>query len=210
MKLFKFLISSLIAWCSMLQTASAQTYPEKPASIITTFSAESGPDAVLRQDAERLGKQFGQSFIVDNKPGGNGFIALETAKRASPDGYTLIQMTDAHMSLLPHLYKMIPSDALRDFDPVNTLFRTNFLVVVPATSPWKALQPPHGTPADILNKLNTAVEKALTDPDLRGRFATFGFEFISTQPQEIKRAIQADLKRYAEFVKTANITVEQT
>lgn len=117
--------------------AQAQPYPNKPVRIITPFSAGSGPDAVLRLVGEKLGKHLGQSVIVENRPGANGFIALEAAKRAPADGYTLVQMDDAHMALLPHLYTKIPYETLKDFDPVGTLFRTYFFVVVPANSSWK-------------------------------------------------------------------------
>lgn len=117
--------------------ASAKAYPNKPIKIITPFSAGSGPDAVLRIVSDKLAKQLGQSVVIDNRPGGNGFIALDAGKRAPADGYTLVQMDDAHTSLLPHLYKNAPYEAVKDFDPVNTLFRTNFFVVVPTASPWK-------------------------------------------------------------------------
>jgi tripartite-type tricarboxylate transporter receptor subunit TctC len=126
-----------LAFCS--STTLAQPYPNKSVRIITPFSAGSGPDSVLRLLGEKMAQDLGQSVIVDNRPGANGFIALEAAKRAAPDGYTLAQMDDAHMALLPQLYKKIPYDTARDFEPVGTLFRTYFFVVVPANSAWKSV-----------------------------------------------------------------------
>ncbi len=134
------LTALLLAAASAVPPASAQAYPDKPVRILTPFSAGSGPDAVLRLVSDKLGRQLGQPVIVDNRPGANGFIALEAAKRAAPDGYTLVQMDDAHMSLLPLLYRKVPYDVQKDFDPVNTLYRTHFFVVVPANSPWKSMR----------------------------------------------------------------------
>jgi tripartite-type tricarboxylate transporter receptor subunit TctC len=120
--------------------ATAQTFPSKPVRIITPFPPGSGPDTVLRVVGEKLSKSWGQSVLVENRPGANGFIAIEAAKKAPADGYTLVQMDDAHMSLQPHLYKkQIPYDPVKDFEPVATLFRTYFFVVVPANSPWKGM-----------------------------------------------------------------------
>ncbi|HVF65362.1 MAG TPA: tripartite tricarboxylate transporter substrate binding protein [Casimicrobiaceae bacterium] len=136
------MIRSLLtaALCSFALSVSAQTFPVKPVRIITPFPAGSGPDTVLRVVGEKLQKAWGQSVVVDNRPGANGFIAIEAAKKATPDGHTLVQMDDPQMSLQPHLYKNIPYNPVRDFEPVATLFRTYFFVVVPATSAWKNMQ----------------------------------------------------------------------
>ena len=119
---------------------AAQPYPTKPVRILTPFPAGSGPDSVLRVVGDKLAKTWGQQVIVENRPGANGFIALETVKKAAPDGYTLVQVDDTHLALQPHLYKKIPYDTQKDFDPVATFFRTYFFVVVPSTSSWTSMR----------------------------------------------------------------------
>ena len=121
-------------------TAAAQQYPAKPVKVLTPFPAGSGPDAVLRMVGDKLSKMWGQQVVIDNRPGANGFIAIEAAKRSPPDGYTLVQVDDAHLAVQPHLYKNIPYDVNKDFDPVGTFFRTYFFVVVPADSKWKDMK----------------------------------------------------------------------
>ena len=139
-------IVSVLAACSVFgfglfaELASAQQYPAKSVRIITPFAAGSGPDSVLRTAGEKLSKMWGQPVVVENRPGGNGFIGLQAAKQAPADGYTLVQADEGHLALNPLLYKKIPYDYAADFDPVGTLFRGRFFVVVPANSPWKTMR----------------------------------------------------------------------
>ncbi|MBV4397116.1 tripartite tricarboxylate transporter substrate binding protein [Advenella alkanexedens] len=130
----------LLATLSGITNAQAQTdtaFPDRPVTIITPFSAGSGPDAVLRMVAESLTKQWGQTVIIDNRPGGAGFIAIEQARRAKPDGYTLLQLDSEQISALPYLYPSRKISPLEIFEPVAALFRTPFFIAVPSNSPWK-------------------------------------------------------------------------
>ena len=119
--------------------ASAQPFPAKPVRTIIPYSAGSGPDTVMRLVGEKLARAWGQQVVVENRPGGNGWIAIAAAKQSPPDGYTLLQLDDTHMALQPHIYKQLPHDLARDFDPVTPLYRTYFFVVVPVNSPWKSV-----------------------------------------------------------------------
>src|SRR6185436_7818919 len=83
----------------------AQTYPAKPVRVITPFPTGSGPDSALRLVGDRVAKALGQQLIVDNRPGGNGFIAAEAARRAAADGYTLVQLDVGQLAVHPHLYR---------------------------------------------------------------------------------------------------------
>ncbi len=121
--------------------AQAQSdFPQqKPVTLITAFAAGSGPDATLRLVAEKLGKLWNQRVQVENKPGGGGFIAMEAAKRAPPDGYTLLQLDSDHLAAVPHLYKQRGAEMLKNFEPVASLFRTTFLVAVATDSKLKTM-----------------------------------------------------------------------
>jgi len=119
--------------------APATDFPSKPVTIVTPFAAGSGPDAVLRLISDKLGRLWNQRVLVDNKPGGGGFIAIEQARRAAPDGYTLLQLDSEHIAALPHLYKSRNFVTLQHFDPVASLFRTPFFVAVPTDSKWKTM-----------------------------------------------------------------------
>jgi tripartite-type tricarboxylate transporter receptor subunit TctC len=131
------LVSAVLAVAALAQPAAAQQFPTKPVRVITPFPAGSGPDSVVRLVGDKITRAWGQQVIVENRPGANGAIAIEAVKKAAPDGYTLAQMDDAHMAVQPNLYKKLPYDIAKDFDPVATLFRTYFFVVTPADSSWK-------------------------------------------------------------------------
>jgi tripartite-type tricarboxylate transporter receptor subunit TctC len=115
----------------------AQTFPAKPVKIILPFPAGTGPDTVMRLVGEKLNRYWGQQVIVENKPGANGWIAMDAAKRSTPDGYTLVQVDTPLMSLQPHLYKKLPYDPVKDFDPIGALYKTYYFVTVASDSKWK-------------------------------------------------------------------------
>jgi tripartite-type tricarboxylate transporter receptor subunit TctC len=119
--------------------ALAQTFPAKPVTVITPFPPGSGPDAQLRLIGDRLTRIWGQQVIIENRPGGNGVIAVQAAKKASPDGYTLIQVDNMYLAAQPHLLKKLPYNLAADFDPVTTLSRNYFFVTVPSSSNWKSM-----------------------------------------------------------------------
>lgn len=122
---------------ALAQNDAVAGYPSHPVTVITAFAVGSGPDAVLRIVGEKLAARWKQSVTVDNRPGGGGFVAIEAARRAKPDGYTLLQLDSEHVSALPYLYKKRNFVPLDHFDPVAPLFLTPFFVAVPTNSPWK-------------------------------------------------------------------------
>jgi tripartite-type tricarboxylate transporter receptor subunit TctC len=100
-------------------TASAQSsYPMRPARIVVPFAAAGSTDILARSTANVLGKELGQSFVVENRPGASGNIGAETVAKAAPDGYTLL-FTTTNLTMNPALSKSLPYDAVADFAPVT-------------------------------------------------------------------------------------------
>jgi tripartite-type tricarboxylate transporter receptor subunit TctC len=134
--------STIAALCALALAPLAQAadpFPAKPVTVYTAFAPGSGPDAVLRLVAEKLGKAWNQRVLVENRPGGGGFIAIDAARRAPADGYALLQLDSEHLAALPHLYKSRGFETLKTFEPAAALFRTPFLVAVANDSKWKSM-----------------------------------------------------------------------
>lgn len=127
------------ATCGLPDAFAQADFPSRPVTITTPFAVGSGPDVVARVVAEQLARTWKQRVLVENKPGGGGFIAIDTARRAPADGHALLQLDSEHLAALPHLYPQRRFDSLETFTPVASLFRTPFLVAVPADSPWKSM-----------------------------------------------------------------------
>jgi len=119
--------------------ASAQTYPEKPITIVVPFAAGSGTDQQARSMAQALASEFKVSVVVDNKAGASGFIAAQYVAKAVPDGYTLLMTTNTTHAANEHLYKKLPYDPVKDFTPVTLLSKGHMLLLVNESSPLKSV-----------------------------------------------------------------------
>jgi tripartite-type tricarboxylate transporter receptor subunit TctC len=97
--------------------ANAQVYPSKPIRMIVPYAGGSGPDIAARSLAIELVKQLGQQVVVDNRPGGSGIIGFEMIARSVPDGYT-VGYIGTNFVTNPGLFKTLPYDTIRDFQPV--------------------------------------------------------------------------------------------
>ena len=102
--------------------AAAQTFPERPVKIIVPFAPGNTLDAAIRQVAEVFRADTGQQLLIENKPGGSGIIAAQTAMQAPADGYTLLLANTSMLTINPHTFTKLPYDAEKTFKPV-----TNFL-----------------------------------------------------------------------------------
>jgi tripartite-type tricarboxylate transporter receptor subunit TctC len=98
-------------------SAAAQAYPDKPVRMIIPFSAGGATDVVIRIVANRLPELLGQQVVIDNRTGAGGLIGTEIASKATPDGYTLLATGTPHV-IVPHLYKKVAFDPLKDFAPI--------------------------------------------------------------------------------------------
>jgi tripartite-type tricarboxylate transporter receptor subunit TctC len=116
-----------------------EAWPTKPVRIITPFPVGGGPEGVARLVADKLSKKWGQPVVVENRPGGNGFIAINTFKTGAKDGHDLIQLDNVHISAYPHLFKKLPYDVAKDFELLAPLFRTYFFVTTATNSKYKTV-----------------------------------------------------------------------
>ncbi len=110
----------LLALCLCLSGgADAQSaWPAKPIRLILSNSPGSAPDLVARVTTDQLGKALGQSWIVENRAGGEGVIGADAAAKSAPDGYTFYVASIVSVAIAPSLVKNIPYDSIRDFVPV--------------------------------------------------------------------------------------------
>ena len=305
-------------------SAAAQDFPTKPVRIITPFPAGAGPEAVVRLLAEKLQKAWGKPVIVENRPGGNGFITIDAWKRGATDGHDLIQLDNVHLSAYPHLFKKLPYDPVKDFDPLLPLFRTYFFVAVPTTTKyrnigdivadakanpgalnygswsvgnpvhlgsallesmtntqmqhviyketsmlytgvangelnfalgslatagplyragklkflavtapkrhsafpdvptvsesggpagydvtgWTTIAAPKGLPKAVADKIQRDIEKALSEPEIKERYATFGYETFPATREQFNAFIQSESARYADVIKRAKASLD--
>ena len=118
--------------------ASAAGYPEKPVRMILPNTAGAATDTVARIFTARLSEVMGQQFIVDNRPGAGGIIAVETVVRATPDGYTLLQC-GISQAISPALKRKLPYDVWRDLARVARYGAVPNVLVVHASVPAQTL-----------------------------------------------------------------------
>jgi len=121
-------------------TAAAQenNYPSRTVTIVVPLAPGGGVDMIARLMADRLSQSFGQSFIVDNKPGAAGNIGAEYVARTQPDGYTLLFTGNSH-TVNPSLYTM-RYDAKADFTPIARVVETPQILLVHSSVPANDLK----------------------------------------------------------------------
>lgn len=305
------------------QTAAANTYPLKPVRVIVPFAPGGAVDLIGRQIATALTESMGQSFVVENRPGAGGLVALEQVASAAPDGYTLAIGAAGPLSMSPSLYKDRNFDPLTRFDPViwyastpgvlvvnpgvkaNTVSQLvslskasgqslnmgsagagsiNHLMgeyfqqkskitwlhvpfkgsapaltelmagrldvmmdIVPTATPlvnsgklralavttpkrstllpntptlkelgyadfdvssWISLMAPHGTPPEITQKLNAALNKALQTTVVRARLSVVGAEPEGGAPERVTQRLKLEIPRWAAIIKSSGATAE--
>jgi tripartite-type tricarboxylate transporter receptor subunit TctC len=126
---FHRLAAGAVAMPMIASRSSAQAWPAQPVRLVVGFAAGQSIDILARLIAQSLSEQFGQQFIVDNKPGSGGNIAAEGVARSTPDGHTLL-VIGANNPINATLYDKLSFDLLRDFAPVAGIYRVYQVMVV--------------------------------------------------------------------------------
>jgi tripartite-type tricarboxylate transporter receptor subunit TctC len=120
--------------------AHAQGYPVKAVRIVVGFAPGGGSDIQARILAQKLTESWGQSVVVDNRPGASGVIGAELVARAAPDGYTLLVSSATSTAVAQSLIPKLPYDVLRDFTVITVIGSAPSLLVVHPTLRPKTFQ----------------------------------------------------------------------
>ncbi|MDQ3026500.1 MAG: tripartite tricarboxylate transporter substrate binding protein [Pseudomonadota bacterium] len=120
--------------------AAAQPYPTKPVTIVVPFTPGGSSDITARTVAGKLQETFGQSFVIDNKPGANGSLGGKFVANAQPDGYTLFVGSIGVFAINPVLYKDLGYNPLKDYDLLSVAVRTPNALVTRANFPANNMQ----------------------------------------------------------------------
>ena len=116
--------------------AQAQPYPAKAIRMVVPFAAGGNTDIIARIVAPEMSKQFGQQMVIDNRGGGGSVIGTEIVAKSSPDGYTLLMVSAAHV-INPAMVKKLPYDSIRDFTPISVVADVPTAFVVHPALPVK-------------------------------------------------------------------------
>ena len=138
------IVSTLFVLVSAVAAASAQdadrtAYPTKPVRILVPFPAGGAVDIVARTLGDELGKRWGQSVVIENRPGAGGTIATQAAATSAPDGYTLILVATGH-ALNPHFFAKLPYDSFNDFTPITLVGSAPNMLLVRSDSPFRSVR----------------------------------------------------------------------
>lgn len=136
------MVAAACVLCSgapLVAAAQANAFPSRPIRFIVPFPPGSGTDNTARLFAKKIGELGGQPVTVENKPGGNGFIGVQSVLNAPADGYTVFIGSSSTLSTNAATFKKLPYDPIADFAPISLLSRGACLVIVPPNSPYRTL-----------------------------------------------------------------------
>ena len=117
----------------------AQAWPSRTVRLVLSQPPGSSPDILARMITERMSRQWGQSIVVENRPGGQNVVGAQAAARAAPDGYTFYYATTAALVVNVYTFKALPYDPRKDFVPVGMIGLSPFVLAVNPEVPAKTL-----------------------------------------------------------------------
>jgi tripartite-type tricarboxylate transporter receptor subunit TctC len=123
---------------SFVAPAQAQDWPSRPVKILVPFAPGGNADGMARMIGQRLGEVLGQSFVVENRTGAGGTLAVQEVARAAADGYTLLWGVQPQIVIIPAIQK-VPYDPVKDLAPISVLATNPFVLVVNGKLPVKSV-----------------------------------------------------------------------
>ncbi|MDR2336435.1 MAG: tripartite tricarboxylate transporter substrate binding protein [Burkholderiaceae bacterium] len=118
---------------------AAESFPSRPIKFIVPFGPGSGTDTSARFFAKKLQDLTGQAVVVENKPGGNGFLAVKYVLTQPADGYTVFIGSNSTLAVNAALFKQLPYDPVADFSPLTMMMRSPAMLAVAPGAPFKDL-----------------------------------------------------------------------
>jgi tripartite-type tricarboxylate transporter receptor subunit TctC len=126
----KFALLLALAFGGVATSAHAQDYPTRPIRLIVPFAAGGAADATARIIGKRVGEALGQTFVIEDRGGGNGGIGTEIVKSSDPDGYTLLLGQSGPISINPGIYPKLAYDPEKDLAPICMTTSYPYILVV--------------------------------------------------------------------------------
>lgn len=152
-----FLLSIALPLIGSSNLGAAERYPSRPVRWIVPFQPGGTTDIIARIVGQKLSELWGQSVIIDNRPGASAVLGTQAGARSAPDGYSLVFAYNGNMTMNPNLMRKLPYDAMKDFAHVAVIVGTPFVLVVNPQVPAQSLQELIALGKASPGKLNVAV-----------------------------------------------------
>ncbi len=139
---FSTMVTFALSFCGLMlagPVSAQQAYPTKSIRFIVPYPPGGSTDPMARLAANKLAERWGQSVVVDNRPGGSTIIGTEAVAKAAPDGYTILLASSAFVTG-PSMFSRLPYNTLKDFAGVATIAKSRFVLVVGLGVPTNTLQ----------------------------------------------------------------------
>jgi tripartite-type tricarboxylate transporter receptor subunit TctC len=136
----RFLLAMMAALAGATLPASAQTYPNRPITLVVSFAPGGSTTIVARIVADKMAEALGQSIVVDNRAGGGGTVGTRAVAKSPPDGYTLLLGYTGTLAIAPTLYPTPGYDPRKDFAPIGMIGNAPNSLVVHPSFPAKSVQ----------------------------------------------------------------------
>jgi tripartite-type tricarboxylate transporter receptor subunit TctC len=143
---FALVSTLLVAFASAQERPDA--FPTRSIRIVVPFPAGGPSDVLARMIGVKMSEDWGQSVVVENRPGANTVVAAQLVAKSAPDGYTLLMAIDSTLAMNQYLYRSPPYDPLNDFTPITLVAKTMQLLIVNAASDVKKVK-------DLISKAKT-------------------------------------------------------
>ena len=181
-----------------VQAQSTSAYPTKSVRVIASVLHGDTCDVLVRLVGYKMGERLGQQFVIDNRAGASGQIGHAMVAQASADGYTLGCGNGGSMAIVPHAFKKVPYDSLKDFTPI-AMMATSFM----------GLAVSNACPArNIVTLLNREANWAMTQPDFRDKMIASGLDIITESPEHFANFIRSDYARYGKITKEIGLKAQ--